>query len=218
MTTVTAWCRSRSSRATAVVCSGRKRPQDSNGQWDATPRLTALVGGGDEAEQELGAGVVERREAEVVDDHEVGPQQALDEPADAVVGEPAVERLDEGRRGEVADPEPRLDRGVAEGDQGVALAGARRADEHEVLARPDPLEATRGSRRWAAGWSCRRPGTRRASCAPGSRPPAAVPGRWTHRAPRARPRAGCAAARRAPSAGPWPWRGPRAPGAGPRRA
>jgi hypothetical protein len=33
MTTVTAWC-----RATAVVCSGRKRPQDSNGQWEATPR------------------------------------------------------------------------------------------------------------------------------------------------------------------------------------
>ena len=106
MTTVTAWCSSRSSRATAVVCSGRKRPQDSNGQWDATAQAAALVGRRDEAEQELGPGIVERCEAEVVDDDEVGPQQALDEPPDAVVGEPPVERLGERGRGEVADPEP----------------------------------------------------------------------------------------------------------------
>jgi len=32
MTTL-AWWRSRSSRLTAVVCSGRNRPQDSKGQW-----------------------------------------------------------------------------------------------------------------------------------------------------------------------------------------
>lgn len=39
VTTTTAWWRSRSSSETAVVCSGRNLPQDSNGQWDATPRL-----------------------------------------------------------------------------------------------------------------------------------------------------------------------------------
>jgi hypothetical protein len=37
VTTVWQWCRSRSSMLTAVVCSGRKRPQDSNGQWLPMP-------------------------------------------------------------------------------------------------------------------------------------------------------------------------------------
>ena len=31
------WCRSRSSMLTAMVCSGRKRPQDSNGQFEPIP-------------------------------------------------------------------------------------------------------------------------------------------------------------------------------------
>ena len=35
--TVWQWCRSRSSMLTAVVCSGRNRPQDSKGQGDAMP-------------------------------------------------------------------------------------------------------------------------------------------------------------------------------------
>ncbi len=35
--TTTLWWRSRSSRLTAVVCSGRKRPQSSNGQCDPIP-------------------------------------------------------------------------------------------------------------------------------------------------------------------------------------
>ena len=87
MTTVTAWWRSRSRSATEVVCSGRNWSKDSNGQCEATPQAPALVGCGDEAEQELGPGVVERREPEVVDDDEVGPQEVLDKPADAVVGE-----------------------------------------------------------------------------------------------------------------------------------
>ena len=38
VTTVWQWCRSRSSRLTAVVCSGRNRPQDSKGQCDPMPR------------------------------------------------------------------------------------------------------------------------------------------------------------------------------------
>jgi hypothetical protein len=36
--TVWQWCSSRSSRLTAVVCSGRKRPQDSKGQCEPMPR------------------------------------------------------------------------------------------------------------------------------------------------------------------------------------
>ena len=66
MTTL-AWWSSRSCRLTAVVCSGRNRPQDSNGQWLAMPRARRFVGGGDEPEQQLGAGVVQGCEADLVD-------------------------------------------------------------------------------------------------------------------------------------------------------
>jgi hypothetical protein len=38
VTTTTAWCSSRSRRLTAVVCSGRNRPQSSNGQCEPMPR------------------------------------------------------------------------------------------------------------------------------------------------------------------------------------
>jgi hypothetical protein len=38
VTTTVAWCSSRSSRETAVVCSGRKRPHWSKGQWEPMPR------------------------------------------------------------------------------------------------------------------------------------------------------------------------------------
>src|SRR5690606_5212684 len=66
--------------------------------------------------------------------------EPLDEPPDAVVGESAIEGLDERRGGEVADPEAGPDRGLAEPEQDMALAGAGRADEDDVLARPDPLQ------------------------------------------------------------------------------
>ena len=58
-------------------------------------QAAVLVGGGHEAEEQVAAGVVQGREAEVVDDDEVVAQEALDDPADRVVGEAAVERLDE---------------------------------------------------------------------------------------------------------------------------
>jgi hypothetical protein len=56
-------------------------------------------------------------------------------------GEAPVERLHERGGGEVADPDTRLDRGMAETDERVALAGARGTDEDEVLGGPDPLQA-----------------------------------------------------------------------------
>ena len=67
MTTTFAWWSSRSSRLTAVVCSGRNRPHWSKGQWAGDAERAALVGGGDEPEQQLGAGVVEGREPDFVD-------------------------------------------------------------------------------------------------------------------------------------------------------
>src|SRR5438876_548747 len=68
-----------------------------------------LVGGGDEAEEELGAGVVQGREAQLVDDDEVVLEQTGDDAADRVVGHAAVEGLDQVRGGEVADAAADLD-------------------------------------------------------------------------------------------------------------
>ena len=69
-----------------------ERPMGGHGQG------AAFVGGGDEPEQQLGAGVVERGEADFVDDDEVGAQQGVDDFADGVVGQAAVEGVDRGRR------------------------------------------------------------------------------------------------------------------------
>jgi hypothetical protein len=77
----------------------------------------SFVGGGDEAEEELGGVVVEGREADLVDEDEVGAQDGLDDSADGVVGEAAVEGLDEFGGGEVADAVAGVDCGVAESDE-----------------------------------------------------------------------------------------------------
>src|SRR4051794_27453889 len=94
------------------------------GQVAGDAEGASVVGGGDEREQELGAGEVEGREAELVDDHEVGAEEVVDDLRDAVVGEAAVEVFDEVSGSEVADLESFGDRGVAEGEEEEALAGA----------------------------------------------------------------------------------------------
>jgi hypothetical protein len=83
---------------------------------------------------------VEGGETELVDDDEVGAQDRVDLAGDGVVGQAAVEVVDQVGGGEVADPEPGGDGGVAEGDEDVRLAGAGRPDEAEVLGGADPLE------------------------------------------------------------------------------
>src|SRR5918911_627083 len=100
-----------------------KRPVASNGQ--AAP----LVGGGDQAEEELGAHRVEGSEAQLVNDEQVVAQQVLDEAADRVVGEAAVERLDEGGRHEVAHALAGGNGGRAQGQQQMRLSSARRTDQ-----------------------------------------------------------------------------------------
>jgi hypothetical protein len=50
VTTTLAWCSSRSSRLTAVVCSGRNRPHWSKGPVGRDAERTPLVGGGDDDE------------------------------------------------------------------------------------------------------------------------------------------------------------------------
>src|SRR5215213_6824240 len=53
----------------------------------------AFVGGG-EPEQQLGAGVIEWGEPELVEDNQVVTEQALDDLADAIVGQTSVEGID----------------------------------------------------------------------------------------------------------------------------
>jgi hypothetical protein len=87
----------------------------------------AFVGGGDEPEQQLGAGVVERGEPDFVDQEQVVAEQGLDDLPDAVVGQAPVEGVGQVGRGEVPDPAPGADGGDAERDQDMAFPGAGRA-------------------------------------------------------------------------------------------
>ena len=103
----------------------------------------AFVGGGDEPEQQLGAGVVERGEADFVDQDQVVAEQVLDDAADGVVGQGPVEGLDELGGGEVPDPVPGLDGGDPEPDQDVRFARAGRPDEAGVLLAADPSRLAR---------------------------------------------------------------------------
>ena len=72
------------------------------------------MGGGDEPEQRLGAGVVEGGEAEFVADDLVVAEQAVDHLADGVVGQCPVEGLDQLGGGEVPGLVPDADGGDAE--------------------------------------------------------------------------------------------------------
>src|SRR6478752_3352981 len=69
---------------------------------------------------------------------EVVAEQVGDDSSDAVVGESAVEGVDEVGGGEVSDPVTGLDGGFAEGEQHVAFAGAGWSDQAHVLGGRDP--------------------------------------------------------------------------------
>jgi hypothetical protein len=101
----------------------------------------ALVGSGDKAEEELAAGGVEGSEAELVDEDQVRAEKVVDDPSDRVVGEAAVEGLDEVGGSDVADAMTGRDGGVAECDQQMRLAGPGGPDQAEVLLGANPLEA-----------------------------------------------------------------------------
>src|ERR1700693_5274652 len=61
----------------------------------------AFVGGGDEPEKQLGAGVVGRGEPDFVDEDEVVAEQGLDYLPDAVVGQVPVEGVGQVGGGEI---------------------------------------------------------------------------------------------------------------------
>jgi site-specific DNA recombinase len=76
----------RSSMLTAVVCSGKEPAPGLEGPVRADAERAAFVGGGDKPEQQLGAGVIQRGEAELVADDQVVAEQGLDDLPDGVVG------------------------------------------------------------------------------------------------------------------------------------
>ena len=100
-------------------------------------RQGAAFVGGDEPKQQLSAGVVEWGEPNFIDDHQVGAQDGVDDLADGVVGQAAVEGVDQVGGGEIAH----LVTGVAKPDEGVALAAARRADDGQIVLGANPFQA-----------------------------------------------------------------------------
>ena len=122
-----------------------------------------FVGGGDEPEQQLGAGVVERGEPDFIDQDQVVAEQVLDDAADGVVGQAAVEGIGQVGGGEVADLVPGVDGGDAEGDQDMALARAGRPDQAQILPGGDPFQGRRGSPGSGRGSSTRTGPARRGS-------------------------------------------------------
>lgn len=76
--------------------------------------------------KQLGARQVQRREAEFVDDHEVTPEERVNQFADRVVGQSAIQRLDQVGGAEVADAKPGLHRGVTEADEQVRFFPCQR--------------------------------------------------------------------------------------------
>src|SRR5579859_463679 len=106
------------------------------GEAECTP----LVGGSDEAEEELSPGKVEGRKAQFVEDDQVGAQEVVDDFADRVVSESAIQRLDQVGGGEIANSEAGVHGGMTETDEQVRLAGARWTNEDDILLGPDPLQ------------------------------------------------------------------------------
>ena len=93
---------------------------------------TAFAGSGDDAEQQLRAGVVQWREPDFVDEDQLVAEQGVDDAADGVAGQAAVEGLGELGGGVVADLVPGRDGGGTERDQQVALARAGRPGQAQV--------------------------------------------------------------------------------------
>ena len=110
----------------------------------ADAEAAAFVGGGDEPEQQLGGGVVQRGEPEFVADDQIVAEQVVDDFADAVVGQPAVEGVDQVGGGQVAHLVAGVDRGrCPSASSRCDLPGAGGPDQAQVLRGPDPFEGGR---------------------------------------------------------------------------
>ena len=99
------------------------------GRHDQAP---ALVAAADEAEQQVGAGLVERHVAELVEDDDIEAGELVEFPGQP----PLLLRFDEqrGQLGGRQEPDPIvvLAAGHAQGDGEMGLAGTDAADQHDV--------------------------------------------------------------------------------------
>src|SRR5579872_4716951 len=84
-----------------------------------------LVRGCYETEQQLRTSLIQGSKPELIDEHQVIAQHGVDQFADGVVGESAVQRLDQIGSDEVAHAQTPLDSAIANTDQAMAFAGAR---------------------------------------------------------------------------------------------
>ena len=75
--------------------------------------------------------------------HQIGPPEAIDDAAHAVVGEAAVELLDDGVGTEEANPIAGVDRGMTESDGGVRFAGPGGTHNGQVPMLWKPLQGGR---------------------------------------------------------------------------
>jgi hypothetical protein len=88
-------------------------------------QASALVGGSHEPNQQLGTGIVERSKAQLIDQNQVVAQQLADQFAHRVVGQPAVQRLEQLADGEHHDLMTYVD-SVCALVRGVRASGSRR--------------------------------------------------------------------------------------------
>src|SRR5260221_11067129 len=112
-------------------------------KWPVTShsQAAAFVSGGHETKEQLATGVVEWSESELVNQNQLVAQQAADDFADAVVGQAAVEGLDQVRRNDVANFDAGLDGADAAAHQGMAFARAAGPNQDEVLLGTPPFQA-----------------------------------------------------------------------------
>ena len=125
--------------ATAAMSSPKISPHELNGLFEVTIRL-ALVAAGDEHEHEVGGLGVKGDVADLVDDHQCDPLQAVEFGVQAAVALGVGEQGDPfggGAEGDALSGQTRAD---AEGDAQVGLACAGWAEQHDVLFAVEEVE------------------------------------------------------------------------------
>ena len=118
--------------AAAAVASRNTSDRAGERQIGCDDEAPALVAAADEAEQQVGAGLVERHVAELVDDDHVEAGELVEFPGQP----PLLLRFDEqrGQLGGRQEPDPIVvvAAGHAQGDGEMGLAGTDAADQHDV--------------------------------------------------------------------------------------
>src|SRR5947209_5212866 len=111
-------------------------------EWPVAGHAQAapLIGGGHETEQQLATRVIQRSEAELVDQQQLVAQESADHLAHRVVGQTAVQGLDQVSGDQVADLHAAFHGAHATAHEGVAFAGARRSDQQQILLGVYPFE------------------------------------------------------------------------------